>query len=205
MTLHRSSDYAALRETFVCSKYANSASQFLLYWMRIICCIYKDFVRQLKAVLPSFCHLCACEMSPGWGHLITWMDPSVGHLNSILAPVVGISKKSNARGVARWGRGWSFDLADTLVTLSNGVFERRTSTGSGLFASLGSGLVIREKKLSNTNLSAPRQIKREKASLPVDERRSKTGSLSNSVFERRTSTGSGLFASLGSGSVATLG
>ena len=37
-------------------------SQFLLYWMRIICCIYKDFVRQLKAFLPSFCHLCACEM-----------------------------------------------------------------------------------------------------------------------------------------------
>ena len=31
------------------------------------------------------------------------------------------------------------------------------------------------------------------------------GSLSNSVFERRTSTGSGLFASLGSGSVETLG
>ena len=33
----------------------------------------------------------------------------------------------------------------------------------------------------------------------------KIGSLSNSVFERRTSTGSGLFASLGSGSVETLG
>ena len=31
------------------------------------------------------------------------------------------------------------------------------------------------------------------------------GSLSNSVFERRTSTGSGLFASLGSGLVETLG
>ena len=31
------------------------------------------------------------------------------------------------------------------------------------------------------------------------------GSLSNSVFEQRTSTGSGLFASLGSGLVETLG
>ena len=80
---------AALQETFVRSKYANSVSQFLLYWMRIICCIYKDFVRQLKAFLPSFCHFCACEMSPGWGHLITWMDPSVGHLNGILARVGG--------------------------------------------------------------------------------------------------------------------
>ena len=58
---------AALHETFVRSKYANNASQFLVYWIRIICCIYKDFVRQLKAFLPSFCHLCACEMSPGWG------------------------------------------------------------------------------------------------------------------------------------------
>ena len=39
------------------------------------------------SLLMSFCHLCACEMSLGWGHLITWMDPSVGHLNGILAPV----------------------------------------------------------------------------------------------------------------------
>ena len=94
---------AALHETFVLSKYVNSVSQFLLYWMRIICCIYKDFVRQLKMFLPSFHHLCACEMSPGWGHF--WMDPSVGHLNGIL---------SNARGVAGRGGGgwvcWSFDL-----------------------------------------------------------------------------------------------
>ena len=58
---------AALHKTFVRSKYANSVSQFLLYWMRIICFIYKDFVRQLKALLPSFYRLCACEMSPGWG------------------------------------------------------------------------------------------------------------------------------------------
>ena len=80
---------AALHETFIRSKYVNSVSQFLLYWMQIIYCIYKDFVGQLKAFLPSFCHLCACEMSPGWGHLITWMDPSVGHLNGILAWVGG--------------------------------------------------------------------------------------------------------------------
>ena len=53
------------------------------------CYIYKDFVRQLKAFPPSFCHFCACEMSPGWGHLITWMDPTVGHLNGILARVGG--------------------------------------------------------------------------------------------------------------------
>ena len=56
------------------------------------------------------------------------------------------------------------------------------STASGLFEPLGSVLVetlgyilfIREKKLSNTNLLASRHRKREKASLPVEMRRSKT-------------------------------
>ena len=80
---------AALHKNFVRSEYANSVSQFLLYWMQFICCIYKYFVRQLKAFLPSFRHLCACEMSPEWGHLITWTDPSVGHLNGILARAGG--------------------------------------------------------------------------------------------------------------------
>ena len=48
-----------------------------------------DFARQLKAFPPSLCQFCACETSPGWGHLITWMDHSVGHLNGILARVGG--------------------------------------------------------------------------------------------------------------------
>ena len=108
---------AALHETFVRSKYAKSVSQFLLYWMRIICCIYKDFVRQLKAFLPSFYHSCACEMSPGWGYLIIWMDPSVGYLNGILARVGGIwtiiFKKVKCPEVPEGGC-WSFDLTDTL-------------------------------------------------------------------------------------------
>ena len=73
----------------------------------------------------------------------------------------------------------------SIESLSNSVFERRTSTGSGLFASLGSGLVqtlgqivfIREKKLSNTNLLESRHIKEKKTSLPVDVRRSKTSLL----------------------------
>ena len=98
---------AALHEKFVCSKYANSVSQFLLYWMRIICCICKDFVRQLKAFLPSFCHLCACEMSPGWGHLNGVLARVRGDLNN------NFQRKSNARGVARGGC-WSFDLTDKL-------------------------------------------------------------------------------------------
>ena len=70
--------------------------------------LYKDFFRQLKAFLPSFCHLCACEMSPGWGHLITWMDPSVGHLNGILARVGesfnnNFQKSQMPRGLPWWG------------------------------------------------------------------------------------------------------
>ena len=108
----------ALHKTFVLSKYANSVSQLLLYWMRIICCIYKDFVQQLKTFLPSFCHLCACEMSLGWGHLITWMDPSVGHLNGILARVGGNLndnfQKSHMPGGLPGGACWSFDFTDTL-------------------------------------------------------------------------------------------
>ena len=48
----------------------------------------------MKAFPPSFCHFCACEMSAGWGHLITGMDPSVGHLNGILAWVVGNLNKN---------------------------------------------------------------------------------------------------------------
>ena len=62
----------------------NSLTVFLSFYY-----IYKDFVRQLKAFLPSFCHFGACEMSPGGGNLITRMDPSVGHLSDILARVGG--------------------------------------------------------------------------------------------------------------------
>ena len=109
---------AAFHKPFVRSKWANSVSQFLLYWMQIICCIYKDFVRQLKAFLPSFCHLCACEMSPRWGNLITWMDASLGHLNSILAWVGGNLnnnfQKSQMPGELPGKACWSFDLTDTL-------------------------------------------------------------------------------------------
>ena len=57
-------------------------------------------------------------MSPGWGHLITWMDPSVGHLNGILARVGGNLnnnfQKSQMPGALPGGACWSFDLTDTL-------------------------------------------------------------------------------------------
>ena len=71
---------------------------------------------------------------------------------------------------------------DKLGSLSSDVFERRTSTGSGLFALFSldfeqifeQNVSLRVKTLSNTNLVASRYIKREKHSLPVDVRRSKT-------------------------------
>ena len=71
------------------------------------------------------------------------------------------------------------------VCLSNDVFERRTSTGSCPFSFLGDGFAqifsqivsIRVKKLSNTNYIASRHITREKSSLPVDVRCSKTSLL----------------------------
>ena len=66
------------------------------------CYIYKDFVRQLKAFPPSFCHFCACEMSPGWGAFDHLNGPFERHFG----PGRGefeqqFSKKSNARGGAR--------------------------------------------------------------------------------------------------------
>ena len=72
-----------------------------------------------------------------------------------------------------------------LGSLSNSVFERRTSTGSCFFAPLsrdleqifGQIVSIRVKTLSNTNLVASTHIKREKRSLPVDLCRSKTSLL----------------------------
>ena len=74
--------------------------------------IYKDFVGQLKAFPPSFCHFCACEMSPGWGHLITWMDPSVGHLNGILSRVGGNLNKNFQKSQMPGGLpgGWMLKL-----------------------------------------------------------------------------------------------
>ena len=76
-------------------------------------------------------------------------------------------------------------LSYILGSLSNSVFERRTSTGSCFFAPLrrdfeqlfGQIVSIRVKTLSNTNLVGPRHIKREKRLLPVDFRRSKTSLL----------------------------
>ena len=69
-----------------------------------------------------------------------------------------------------------------IMNLSKDVFERRTSTGSGLFSFLDSGFAhllgqlvsIIAKTLRNTNLGASRCFKMKKTSVPVDVRRSKT-------------------------------
>ena len=68
---------------------------------------------------------------------------------------------------------------------SNNVFERRTSTGSGLFSFFDGGFAqifsqiasMTVKKLRNTNFISSRHVKRENTSLPVDMRRSKTSLL----------------------------
>ena len=69
-----------------------------------------------------------------------------------------------------------------IVNLSKDVFERRTSTRSGLFSFFDGGFAhllgqlvsIIVKTLRNTNLGASRCFKMKKTSLPVDVRRSKT-------------------------------
>ena len=63
------------------------------------------------------------KVSREWGHFITWNWPMMGHLNSFSASGGGnlkkkFSKNSNARGVARGGRCWSFDLTGTLPPFS---------------------------------------------------------------------------------------
>ena len=69
------------------------------------------------------------------------------------------------------------------MSLSSGVFERSTLTGSGLFfahlshdfeQTFSHIVSIRVKTLSNTNLVSSRNIKRKKGSFAVDVRRSKT-------------------------------
>ena len=68
-----------------------------------------------------------------------------------------------------------------LASLSNNIFERRMTTGNGLFALFDSDFEqileqidsLRAKTLSNTNLVASRHIKGEKGSLPFDVRRLK--------------------------------
>ena len=69
-----------------------------------------------------------------------------------------------------------------LVSLSKDVLEGRTLSGSAVFSFLGNDfaqifgqiVLIRLKALSNPNLEALWQIKRERDSLPLDVRRSKT-------------------------------
>ena len=105
---------------------------------------------------------------------------------------------------------WPVSLTLTLPvpilgSLSNNVFERRTSTGSGLFWFFDGGFAqifsqiasITVKKLRNTNFISSRHVKRENTSLPVDVRRSKTPLLKlhintrDTTFALNLSSGSG--------------
>ena len=80
-------------------------------------------------------------------------------------------------------------------SLSNNVFERRTSTGSGLFSFFDGGFAqifcqiasITVKKLRTTNFISSRHVKGENTSLPVDVRRSKTSLLKLPISPMGTS------------------
>ena len=92
----------------------------------------------------------------------------------------------------------SLSLLLILGSLSNNVFERRTSTGSGLFSFFDGGFAqifsqiasITVKKLRNTNFISSRHVKRENTSLLVDVRRSKTPLLKLPINERSAVKGS---------------
>ena len=91
------------------------------------------------------------------------------------------TRQSEAPSI-NWVYCYCMPYGDPLGSLSNNVFERRTSTGSGLFWFFDGGFAqifsqiasITVKKLRNTNFISSRHVKREKTSLPVDVRRSKT-------------------------------
>ena len=78
---------------------------------------------------------------------------------------------------------------NAIAFLSSNVFERRASTGSGLFALMrrdfeqvfGQIVSVKVKTTNNTNLVASRLIKRENNSLPVDVRQSKTWLFKRSI------------------------
>ena len=78
--------------------------------------------------------------------------------------------KQNGVGNYLHGR-WMNSIFRIIFTWNNDAFERRTSTGSGLFALLsrdfeqiwGQIVSLRVKTLSNTNLVVPRHIKKKKA------------------------------------------
>ena len=95
---------AALNETFVRSKYANSVSQFFY----IECELFAAFIKILFDNWRRFCRPSViyvpvkCPRGGGIG-MVFWPGAG-GNLNN---------KKSHARGVARGGC-WSFDLTDTL-------------------------------------------------------------------------------------------
>ena len=99
-----SSDFRrfAVHETFVLSNYANSVSQFLLYWMRIwpvsnvvlLPCRTKliesnsTLARQKRVWNQVVLVPCStANLAVLYGG--TWVDPSVGHLNGILVRVGG--------------------------------------------------------------------------------------------------------------------
>ena len=97
-----------------------------------------------------------------------------------------LMEKKTQQIVCRKAR-WSYSgmWVYILGSLSSDVFERRTSTGNGLFALLsrdfeqifGQIVSTRIKTLGNINTVASRLIKRGKGSLPVDVGRSKTSLL----------------------------
>ena len=98
-----------------------------------------------------------------------------------------------------------------LGSLSNNVFERRTSTGSGLFSFFDGGFAqilsqiasITVKKLRNTNFISSRHVKRENTSLPVDVRRSKTSLLKLPINSLRSLGYKAHFLDLGTCQITT--
>ena len=129
----------------------NTLTEFLSFChieCKLFAYLYKDLFWQLKAFLPSFCHLCACETSPGWGHLITWMDPSVRHVNGILAQVGGslnnnFQKSQMPGGVALGGGGMLKLQFDRYITVLISLVKKKMYNEAIPVASLQTSFAVR--------------------------------------------------------------
>ena len=102
MTLYQRFSPLCTRLLFV----VNTLTVFLSFWY-IECELFAVFMKILfdiwrrLAFLPSFCHLCACEMSSGWGHLNGILARVAGNLNNNF-------QKSEMPGGLPGGACWSF-------------------------------------------------------------------------------------------------
>ena len=108
------------------------------YWILLqSACHNHVYIHSFRSIIKATGYR---KVSRGWGHLITWNVPMMGHLNSISASGGGnlnknFAKSTKARGLPG-GVCWSFDLTGTLfipVTLLQYTWSYMKYTSPGMY------------------------------------------------------------------------